>query len=280
MQRKIQGYLSRRHRNAAYHDFTEEQMWAYFTRDNTREIYIILGSFVASIICFVLSRQYHPLFTLFGVLALGTCLTVVLTIVLAPRVPTDAQYDTWVQKKADEELTKALEEVDQDDLPEAERDRLLCVQGYALPGARDAKKYLRENILWKAGKDYAKRYSINIFTYVLPLQHRIAVMAFHVNAVNHGDHSQIIGEYFYSEIVFVRKAEENELLTVDEVEHLYRTKCFILGTNDGHSVNVTIRSLPVRRESHLPTFDFIKPEVEETIRRLLRHIRSIKEQGA
>jgi hypothetical protein len=81
-------------------------------------------------------------------------------------------------------------------------------------------------------------------------------------------------------IAWVKQAEENELITVDEIEYLYRTKSFIIGTNDGHSVKVTIRSLPLSRVSHLPTFDFIKPEVEQTIRRLRRHICSIKEKGA
>lgn len=280
MQRVIQGYLSRIHLGVAYHDFTEEQMLAYFTRDNTRKIRFICGSFIAGILFFAIGQQYPSLFVPLGVLAFGASLVVGLTIVFAPRVPTDEEYDTWVQKKAEGELKKALEEVDQDDLPEVERDRLLCVQGYALPGTKDAKKYLREDIHWKVGKDGAKRYSINIFTYVLPLEHRIAAMTFHINAVNHSDHSQVIGEYFYSEIVFVRKAEENDQVTVDEVEYLYRTKSFILGTNDGHSVNVTIRSLPVSNASHLPTFDFIKPEVEQAIRRLRWHICSIKEKGA
>lgn len=280
MQRKIQGYLSRIHADVPYYDFAEEQMRAYFTPDTARKVRIALASFVTSIIFFVIGWQYQPFFVFLGMLSLGTCVAVLLAMAFGPRVPTDEEFDVWVQKKADEELKKALEEVDQDDLSEAECERILCVQGYALPGTKDAKKYRREDILWKEGKDCTKRYSINIFTYILPLEHRIVAMAFHINAVNHNDHSQVIGEYFYSDMVSVRTAEENELLMVEEVEHLYRTKSFILGTSDGHGVNVTIRSMPLSREPDLPEFDFIKPEIENTIRRLRRYIRSIKERGA
>lgn len=279
MQRKIQGSLARLRPGTRPRDFTEEQMKAYFIRDR-RKFYLAGGSLIAGIVLLSLGIKYHPFFSLVGVMLLSTGLIAFLGIALAPKIPTDQQFDAWVHKKADEELKKALEEVDQEDLSEIEREYLLCVQGYALPGTKDAKKYLREDILWREGKDGAKRYSINIFTYILPLEHCIAVMAFHINAVNHSDRSQIIGEYFYSDIVFVRTAEENELLTVDEAEHLYRTKSFILGTNDGHSVNVTIRSLPLNHEFKLPMFDFIRPEVEQTIRRLRRFIRSIKEKGA
>lgn len=280
MQRRIQGYLSQLRSSVPACDFTEEQMRAYFTRDNTRKIYLAWASFAASILLFIMSQQYYPLLALFGVISLGVCFAVILSLLFESRLPTDEEYDAWVQQKADEELQKALEEADKDDLPEDERNRILCVQGYALPGAKDARKYLPQDILWKVGKDGRKRYSINIFTHVLPLEHRITVMGFHINAVNHRDHSQTVGEYFYREIVYVRTTEENELITVEEAEHLYKTKSFVLGTNDGHSINVTIRSMPLIYQLHLPEFDFSRPEVELTIRKLRRYIRSIKEKGA
>lgn len=278
MQRKIQGSLARLRPGIRALIFTETQMKGYFIQDS-RKAHFVLGCLIAGIALLVPGVKYSPLVTCMGIVSLGIGLLVIVGMVLGPRPPTDEQYDAWVQKRADEELKKALAEVDQDDLSEAERTRLLCVQGYALPGTKDAKKYRREDILWKDGKDGMKRYSINIFTYVLPLEHRIAVIAFHINAVNHNDHSQVITECFYSEIVSTRIAEENELVMVNEVEYRYRTKSLILGTSDGHSVNVTIRSLPLDREYQLPVFDFLRPEVEETSRRLRRFIRSIKEHG-
>jgi hypothetical protein len=175
---------------------------------------------------------------------------------------------------------KALQEEDLDDLPEKEREHILCIHGYAVPGIKDAKKYLKEDILWKKGIDGIKRYSINVYTYILPLEHRITAMTFHINAVNHADSSQNIGDHFYDAVVFVQTVEENELVTIEEVEYLYKTKSFLLGINDGKSVNVTIRSLPLKRDTGLPGFDFIEPDVEATIRKLRRYIRSIKERGA
>ncbi len=280
MQRKIQGYLSHLRPGAPYCDFTEEQMRAYFIGDNTRKIYLILITFVASMLLFFTGRKYSLLLALIGVMCLGVCLIVILTILFEPRIPTDEEYDAWVQKKTEEELQKALEEADKDDLPDDERNRILCVQGYALPGAKDEKKYLPEDILWKEGKDGRKRYSINIFTYVLPLEHRITVMGFHINAVNHRDYSQNVGEYFYREIVYVRTTEENEPMELESGVQLYKTKSFVLGTNDGHSINVTIRSMPLNYRLNLPEFDFARPEMELTIRKLRRFIRSIKEKGA
>lgn len=284
MQRKIQGYLSQLRTGVPSCDFTEEQLLAYFTRDNTRKIRLIWASCAASLLFFLMGWQYYPPLALSDVLALGVCLVVILMILFQLRIPTDEEYDAWVQKKAEEELQKALEEADKDDLSADERKHIPCVQGYALRGTKDAKKYLPEDIHWKAGKDGRKRYSINIFTYVLPLEHRITVMRFHVNALNHRDCGRISGDHFYSEVVFVRIAEENELITVEEKEgekhYLYKTRSFIFGTTDGHSVNVTIRSIPLSHQRDLPEFDFTRPDVELTIRQLRRYIRSIKEKGA
>lgn len=184
------------------------------------------------------------------------------------------------RKASQKECLKGLEEIDLEELPEEERERILIVRGYAVPGTKDEKKYLKEDILWKVGKDGRIRYSINLYTYVIPLEYRFASLTFHVNSVNHSDHGQDVGEYFYSDMVSVRTANERDLVTVSEAEYLYNTHSFLLGTNDGKGISVTIRSEPIARNHNLPEFGYVNSRVEETIRKIRRLVRSIKQQGA
>lgn len=282
-QRKFQGFVSQIAASVHYRNFTEEQLYAYFTKDDSRKRFLSKVAFGTSIAFLIASFVWFTDFPwLAGISLLSILVGTILRIVikLGIKVPTDEEYDTWVLKKAEKELHKALEEVGREDLSIAERKRILVVRGYAVPGTKDAKKYLKEDILWKDCRDGFKRYSINLFTYVLPLEHRLVAMTFHINAVNHRDHSQNIGEYFYNAIVSVRTVDDNEQMTIEEVDYLYRTKSFRLDTNDGNNICVTIRSLPIARVSGLPDFGFIDSNVEETIRKLRKHIRDIKEQGA
>lgn len=281
-QYKIQGTLPRILPVVLHRDFTEEQLRAYFTKDDSPQRRLAKIAFGMSIVVALgglFFIAYYPWFAL-----VSLCLLVVggfigLIILMGIQIPTDEEYDSWVEKRARKECLKGLEEIDLEDLPEQDFENILVVRGYAVSGTKDEKKYLREDILWKVGKDGVRRYSINIYTYVIPLEHRFASLTFHVNAVNHTDHSQDIGEYFYSDMVSVKTADERELVTIDEIEYLYRTQSFLLSTNDGKGISVTIRSLPIDRTPHLPEFGFADPRVEETIRRIRRLVRSIK-QGA
>ena len=98
--------------------------------------------------------------------------------------------------------------------------------------------------------------------------------------MNHHDHGQDVGEYFYSDMVSVRAANERDLVTIDEIDYLYNTYSFLLGTNDGKGISVTIRSEPLARNPGLPEFGFVDSRVEETIRKICRLVRSIKQRGA
>lgn len=280
--RNIQGSLPQILPNILHYDFSEKQLRAYFTKDISIPRRILAMSLGASVVFFCggfFFFTYYRWFALLGVISLIVAGIVYLTILFGIYVPTDEQYDAWVQKRAEKERQKGLEEIDLEDLPvsEHERERILVVQGYAVPGTKDERRYLKEDILWKMGKDGRKHYSINLFTYVIPLQYRFASLTFHVNAVNHNDHGQNIGEYFYSDMVSVIAANERELVTVNEVEYLYNTQSFMLGTNDGKGISVTIRSQPISRNPDLPEFGYVDPLVEETIRKIRRLVRSIKQ---
>jgi hypothetical protein len=282
-QRSIQGSIPQIIPTIIHCDFTEEQLRAYFTKDDTFRRNLANGTIITGVMFFIVGLAF-PIHYLWFVL-FGSCSLIVggityLTILLGINVPTDEEYDAWVEKQAKKECQKGLEEIDLEELPQEEFERILIVKGYAVPGTKDEKKYLKEDILWRIGKDGRKRYSINLYTYVIPLEYRFASLTFHVNAVNHHDHGQDVGEYFYSDMVSVRAANERELVTIDEIDYLYNTHSFLLGTNDGKGISVTIRSEPIARNPGLPEFGFVDPRVEETIRKIRRLVRSIKQRGA
>ena len=282
-QRSIQGSIPQIIPTIIHCDFTEEQLRAYFTKDDSFRRRLANCTLGAGIVFFIVGLAFLTHYLWFALLG-GCSLTVggitYLTILFSINVPTDEEYDAWVEKQAKKERQKGLEEIDLEELPEEEFERILIVKGYAVPGTKDEKKYLKDDILWRVGKDGRKRYSINLYTYVIPLEHRFASLTFHVNAVNHHDHGQDVGEYFYSDMVSVRAANERDLVTVDEVEYLYNTHSFLLSTNDGKGISVTIRAEPIAREPGLPEFGFVDPRVEETIRKIRRLVRSIKQRGA
>ncbi len=266
--------------SAVYREFTDDQMRAYFTKDDTSKIYALRIAFVLCFASVVLGFIWLGNMKWFLLAAL-CCFIVGSTLWLMVRfgmqTPSDLQYDIWIDRKAKNGLEKALQEEDLEDLTPRERERLLVVRGYAVPGAKDAKQHLKQDILWKLGKDGMMRYSVNIYTYVLPLEHRIIMIRLTINTVNHRDSGQSISTYFYDSVGALQKVDENEIVEIDDVEHMYRTRSFCLDAN-GRNVSVTIRSLPLDHLPNLPEFDFIQPNVEETIRKLNRYIRSIKER--
>jgi hypothetical protein len=285
-QHKIQGVIPCKISDVIHRDFTERELRAYFTNrvpllKVSAGISLILGFFL---FCEALSSSIHSpsLISLCLELSVGLFITGIIVYLIAVvgfRIPSDKEYEAWVQKRADEELLKGLVEIDLEGLSQKEREDMLVVQGYAVPGTKDEKNYLKEDILWKKGRDGKKHYSINVYTYVIPLEYQFASLTFHINAVNFNDRSKGIGEYFYSDVVSVKTAYERECVTIDEVMHLYHTQSFVLSTSDGKGVSVTICSLPLERGHKLPEFGFVDPRIEQTIRKMRRLLRSLKQGG-
>lgn len=283
-QHKIQGVIPCKISDVIHRDFTERELRAYFTNKIpllkfSARASLILGFFL---FCEAFSSSIHSsslvsLFLELSVCFFVTGIIVYLIAVIGIRIPSDKEYEAWVQKRADEELLKGLVEIDLEGLSLEERENMLVVQGYAVPGTKDEQNYLKEDIFWKKGMDGNKHYSINVYTYVIPLEYQFASITFHINAVNFNDRSQGIGEYFYRDVVSVKTAYEREHVTIDEVTHLYHTQSFVLSTSDGKGVSVTICSLPLDRGYKLPKFDFADPRIEQTIRKMRRLLRSLKQ---
>jgi hypothetical protein len=281
-QHKIQGSLPQILSSVLHRDFTEQQLRAYFTKDDSLVRQVMKSAFALSFLFAfapVFRLAYYPWFALLCLFSLLVAGVAYLLIRLGIPIPTDEEYEAWVEKRAAQELQKGLIEIEQEDMPQAQRESLLVVRGYAVPGTKDEKHYLKEDILWKQGKDGKKHYGIYIYTYIIPLEHRIVSLTFHVNAVNFADRSTPgIAEYFYSDIVAVQAAYERERVTIEGLEYLYNTQSFLLSSSDGKGISVTIRSLPIAHEHKLPTFDFIDPRIEGTIRKTRKLVCSRKEQ--
>ncbi len=119
-----------------------------------------------------------------------------------------------------------------------------------------------------------RRYSINVYTFFVPMEHQLAVFAFDINAVNHRDHRSFIQQYFFADVVGI--TTEDELDTIKE--HTYRTESFALRICDGNRISATIRSIPVDPVPGLETYKLPDSDVDRTISRIRLLLRA-KKQG-
>jgi len=200
-------------------------------------------------------------------------------ILTKPKHLTDQEYDAWLNRQARRGLLRALHKVGMDWLARDEIDRILCIRGFVLPSTKFAQPYRKQDILWKRGQDGIKRYSINIYTYFLPIENQLVVFTFDINAVNHRDHREQIHEYFLVDIVAVTTEEDQDMIPIRGVKHVYRTQSFSLRISDGSRVSVPIRSLPLDPQRNLPTYDLADIGVEQAVAQLRMLLRSKKMVG-
>ena len=260
--------------------FSEKQMRGYFTKDDSLLRLISTVTLVASIACFIgviMESAYISLLAPVGLSLLFIAFVTHTIVRFGLQVPTDEEYDAWVNDRARGCLLKALGKVGQDALPEDEIDRILRVRGFVLANTKAASKYRSQDLLSKIGKDGIRRYSINIYTFFHPVEHQLAVFLFDINAVNFRDHREQVQEYFFNDVVAATTEFEQDIITDEQGEHAYRTESFALRICDGNRISVTIRSLPLDYEEGLPTYDLPATNVEQTIAKLRFLLRSKKQ---
>lgn len=102
-QRSIQGSIPQIIQTIIHCDFTEEQLRAYFTKDDTLRKNLARGTLIAGITSLIVGLAFLTHYILF--LLLGGCFLLVglitcLTILFGINVPTDEEYDAWVEKQA------------------------------------------------------------------------------------------------------------------------------------------------------------------------------------
>lgn len=262
-------------------DFSEAQLQAYFTNDNSLKIKILLIALITGATCLIIgySRASGGApFREVGGIALLVAFGCWLLIEYGIKAPSDAEYDAWVFKKANELFSKAWSKVDEEGRQEPDKEQTLSIQGFALHGTQNAKKYREKDLRYKVGKDKAKRYSINVFTFFVPMEHQLAVFVFDVNAVNHLDHRTFVQQYFFSDVVGITTEEELDKITMGGAEHAYRTESFALRICDGNRISATICSIPIEHGQDLDTFNLPDSDVDRTIAQIRLLLRS-KKQG-
>src|SRR5437660_8982 len=179
----------RQHRKPLRRNFSEEQLRAYFKKDDSWKIKMLLLMFAGGICCFGVGHfwflgdvKYPTAGAIF--LLLAFCFW--LLIEYGTKVPTDAEYDKWVNNRAWKAFWKAWQKVDEEGLVEQNTkqfcEQVLFIHGFALAGTKQAKKYRAQDLLEKTGKNREKRYSINVYTFFVPMEHELAVFGFDINA--------------------------------------------------------------------------------------------------
>lgn len=259
-------------------EFTEKQLRAYFLKNDTFKRLLRGITFSLGLLCLFAAdiwMMIFPILAITGSVLLTISFVLWLLLKLGIRVPTDQEYDAYVQAKAREHLLEALRKIGQDNLSDAQIDQILFMRGFVLEGTKNALNYRAQDILRKRGKDGIWRYSINIYTYFYPVDHQLAVFVFDINAVNKKDRRELVQEYFYTDVVAATTEDEQDEITVDGTAHPYRTQSFALRICDGNRISATFRSIPLDHEK-LPIYDLPRDNVEKTIAQLRLLLRTNK----
>jgi hypothetical protein len=276
----------RKIRKAAFRrEFTDEQMLAYFTKDDRKKKQLLAGTAVLGILSFCLAFVdlfvgqvwiENPFDFFFAAIAFYIIALIIWVIIqLGVQAPTDKEYDAWVRERADEYLRRALRKINQDGLSEEKIDNIPFIHGFVLAGTQNAQNYRTKDIFWKNGKDNIKRYSINVFRYFLPVKHQLAVFIIDINAVNHQDRRERIHEYFFNDVVAVTTEEERDQIG----ENDYLTQSFTLRISDGKPISATIRSQPLDHEQKLEEYELpSSSDVDDTIAKLRLFLRTYKQK--
>lgn len=262
-------------------NFSEAQLRAYFTKNNSFKIMMLLFTFAGGAGCFIIGILWFPKDTFFryaGGIFLLVAFCLWLLIEYSIKVPSDTEYDAWVHKKAWESFRRAWLKMDEEGRLEQMTEQILTIHGFALKGTKQAQKYRAQDLLLKVGKDKAMRYSINIFTFFVPMEHQLAAFVFDINAVNHRDHRTFVQQYFFVDVVGITTEDELDMINKDGMEHTYRTESFALRICDGNRISATIRSIPIDHERNLDTYNLPDTDVDRTIAQIRLMLRE-KKQG-
>lgn len=267
-----------------YPDFTEDQLKAYFVENTTDRTIIEATLTVAILSFFILVIGWllsHGSVAFLEIILLGLAVIVVSTVIIALAIKmkkpciTDEEYDEWVRGRAIGHLRKVLEKLD---LEEAQQEigDMLFVHGFVISGMKNANKYRPEDLLFKNGKDERTRYSINIYTFFYPAEDRLGVFVFDINAVNHDDYREEIKEYFYGDVVGAITEDDQDTIPINNVDYPYRSQRFSLQICNGYNISVTVSSQPLDNKQNLPTYRVPDSNVENTIARLRKLLRTKK----
>jgi hypothetical protein len=257
-------------------EFSDQEMLAYFTQNNTKKMRVLLIStllglllpLLADLSLFFYPTIYYLVFLALGALCALVALTVWLMLLFGIRPPTDEEFDVWVQSKAREHLRGILHKARLERLSDEEVDNMIFIRGFVLKGTSNAKQYRDRDIHWKKGKDNVQRYSINVFRYFYPNKNQLSVFIIDVNAVNQRDHREVLHKYFFADVVAVTVVYEHNLFEYRSDSYNYLTQSFMLRISDGFPISATILSRPLDDgeklvEYRLPDSDNVEAMIDK-----------------
>ena len=189
--------------------------------------------------------------------------------------PTDQEFDTWLENRVREGLISTLRRLGLEHEIANQR-KMLRVRGYVLPGMRDARHYRSQDLYYKLGADGKRRYSVNLYTYFYPADHRIMVFTYDINAMNWNDYRETMREYFYQDVIGATTEDDHDTLYIDGKPRSYRTQRFSLRLCDGTAISATVRSHPLDDIANLPVFDIPQSNIDSTISQLRLLLREKK----
>lgn len=189
--------------------------------------------------------------------------------------PTDQEFDSWLESRVNEGLMNTIRKLGLEDEISSPK-RLLRIRGYVLPGMKEAHHYRAQDLHSKLGADGRRRYSINLYTYFFPAEHRLVVFTYDINAMNWNDYRETTRECFYQDVTRATTEDSYDTLMIDNNPQHYRTQRFSLGLCDGTAISATVRSYPLDDVANLPVFDIPQTNIDGTIAQLRMLLRTKK----
>jgi hypothetical protein len=167
--------------------------------------------------------------------------------------PDDQQYDAWVENQGQALYKRGLHALD---ITRSQMsDRMLHIRSYVLPGSFDANDYDPDTVWMKRGKDGYWRFSINVYTYIYPLPHYLAVFRGDINAFEPRLHNDLNEMYAYYHIIGATTVSDPEdAIFIGGQKFPYQTEQFCLKISNGDSdrLSATIKAKPPGSLSSIP----------------------------
>lgn len=238
-------------------------------------ISFIIGSLLCIFVIIMLSTG-HSNFSELILFGCGVILFGMAGFIVYKRSPpSDEQFESWLKNRATAMRRRALRALDVDE--HRIMGEVICIQSFVLEGSPLALNY-RNNVYMKQGKDEKWRSSVNLFTYIFPMDQYIAVYTGDINALGQsGFFGESSHDYLYRHIISVTVRPSQETVVINGRRSRYRLQKLVFSmTNGDHIEGAYLSALPLDSGSDLPRITLAETGNTEMLNKLRRLIRSIQ----
>lgn len=250
--------------------FTEAEMKRYFAT-------IPRGAIIAAVLGAIILFAGIPAQS-GGMIGFGLVLALigvgVIVAMTSGSKPTDQEYDAWLESQARMTMSKAITKLGLD--PSEIIREPLRIQGFVLPGTRDATRYRVDELRWKIGADRVPRFSVNVYTFFFPADHHLAAFVGDINALNQSSHNEKTEEYFYADIVGATTSDDQDHILIKGKQYQYRIQRFALRIASGDSIGVSISAAPLDNKQGTPNFTIPNSGIDQTVAQMRYLLREKK----